>query len=248
MVLGTLAPAMGAHAATGLNQSEIALKTKPKSDLAVLLVDLQACFVQGGSLEVPGANESYVREVEGAMRWLFSNKLTLLASRDYHPEGHISFASSHPGTLPFDVISLGDGRSQTLWPDHCVQTRGDSRLMIDQNLFFETIKKGQNPEYDSNSAFEDDAGHKTELNALLHRQGIKTLVIFGLATEVCVSATIRHAVAAGYRVVFVQDLSRGLTPDGVQKAMDQMKILGVETLRDTRELKRFVSRYLSESR
>ena len=212
-------------------------------DLAVLLVDLQTCFVSGGSLAIQGADGAYVKEVTTTIRWLAKNQVLLIASRDYHPEGHVSFSSSHPGTVPFQVITLSDGRLQTLWPDHAVQTRGDSRLVVDNNLFFEIIKKGQDQNYDCNSAFEDDGGCKTELGALLHRQGIETLVVFGLATEICVRATIRHAVARGYRVVFVEGLSRGLSAEGVSEALAEMYSLGVMTLKDARALRRFVSRY-----
>ena len=226
---------------------ERSIKQQPQSDMAVLLVDLQECFVQGGSLAVPDADEKFINQVHSALRWLSKKRLLLLASRDYHPEGHASFASAHAGTEPYQMIQLPDGRSQMLWPDHCVQTRGDSRLVIDNNLFFETIKKGQDPEYDSNSAFEDDGGHKTELNMLLRRHGVNTLIVFGLATEVCVMSTIRHAVAEGYRVVFVEELSRGLSAEGVKRALEEMNDLGVEMVSGVSGLRGFVSHYLASS-
>lgn len=215
-------------------------EARVKSELGVLVVDLQQCFIEGGALAVPGANQSYVKQVKESLRWLSIKHLLLVASKDYHPEGHISFASSHAEGRPYESITLHNGRQQMLWPDHCVQTRGDSRLVIDNNILFETIKKGQYQDADSNSAFQDDAGRKTELDALLKEQGIRTLIIFGLAIEVCVLSTIKHAVEAGYHVVFVNSLSRGLNEQDVLSAEAEMRAMNVKIVRSTREMKTYV--------
>ncbi len=131
-------------------------RSDPISDLAVLVIDLQECFVCGGSLEVPFADSAYIADIEECIGWLAERPIHLFASRDYHPEGHVSFASSHSGSQPFTTITLPDGRYQELWPDHAVQTRGDSRLIIDGNLFDAIIRKGEDPRFDSQSAFQVD--------------------------------------------------------------------------------------------
>ena len=193
-------------------------QSKPPN-LALLVVDVQECFIEGGSLAVPDANREYVQSVENAVRSAKKEGALILGSRDYHPEGHVSFASRYPGSVVGEVIVLPNGISQTLWPDHGVQTAGDSKVAIDNNLFFELIKKGQDLHVDSPSAFKDDLGRMTELNAILQRQSIKTLVIFGLATEVCVYETIQDALDLSYEVAFVRELSCGITKEGAENAL-----------------------------
>lgn len=210
--------------------------------VAVLVVDVQKCFIEGGSLAVPGANQAYVKSVEKSVRFAKSHGALILGSRDYHPEGHVSFASNHPGSAIGDVIVLPNGVSQKLWPNHCVQTTGDSRAMIDNNLFFELIKKGDDPNVDSPSAFKDDLARMTELNDILKRQSIKTLIVFGLATDVCVKQTVMDALTLKYKVAFVEDLSRGITHEGVVSTISEMKSRGVDILKDENEMRRFLLR------
>ncbi len=103
-----------------------------KEGWAVIVVDVQPCFVEGGSLAVSGADDLYLAKVQRDTKWLHQNGYLILGTRDYHPPDHISFASNHPGHGPFEVVELPDGRTQILWPDHCVQTAGDSRA-LDRN-------------------------------------------------------------------------------------------------------------------
>jgi nicotinamidase/pyrazinamidase len=198
---------------------------------AALVVDVQACFVTGGSLAVPGADQEYVEEVSEATKYFKRQGFMLFASRDYHPPNHISFASSHPGSVPFTTIQLPNGRMQKLWPDHCVYTLGDARLQLDNNPFFEVVKKGQNPQYDSYSAFRDDGGAATELDAILKAKHIKNLVVYGLSTEYCVKASVLDALNLGYVVYVYVDLSRGVSPSDVKKAITEMRSAGAKIIR-----------------
>ena len=150
---------------------------------------------------------------------------------------HISFYTNHPGSQPFDVIELPDGRTQVLWPPHCVQTAGDSRAMVDNNLFYELVKKGQNPNYDSYSAFRDDGGANTELDAILKALGVTHLIVYGIATDYCVKATVMDALNLGYSVVVIEDLIRGVAPDTSAQAIADMKAAGARFLPAVRAMK-----------
>lgn len=207
-----------------------------RPDWAVLVIDVQPCFVAGGSLAVGGADEAYVDRVRRATRWLSQRGYLVLGSRDYHPANHVSFASNHPGAQPFQVIQLPDGRSQMLWPAHCVQTAGDSRELVDNNLFFELVKKGQDPRYDSYSAFRDDGGSSTELDGILKAQGVRHLVVYGLATDYCVKASVLDALALGYSVVVVEKLVRGVAPDTAAAAIAAMTAAGATFVSSVEEL------------
>jgi len=205
---------------------------------AALVIDVQPCFVTGGTLAVAGADAAYVSHVQRATKWLSQKGFLILGSRDYHPPDHISFASNHPGYNPFDVITLPDGRIQVLWPDHCVQTVGDSRELVNNNLFFELIKKGQDPNYDSYSAFQDDGGADTELHSILQALGVTHLVVYGIATDYCVKASVMDALNLGYSVVVVEDLIRGVAPDTSAAAIAEMKAAGAVFVPSVKALKK----------
>jgi len=215
----------------------IAGATGAKHDTAVLVIDVQPCFVEGGTLAVAGANAAYVWYAQHATKWLHQKGYLVLGSRDYHPANHISFYTNHDGAKPFDLFPLPDGRMQVLWPPHCVQTAGDSREMLDNNLFFELVKKGQDPLYDSYSAFQDDGGAKTELDAILKARGIKHLIVYGIATDYCVKASVIDAIDLGYSVVVVEDLVRGVAPDTSVAAIAEMKAKGAVFVPSVKHLK-----------
>lgn len=204
---------------------------------AALVLDVQPCFVSGGVLAVSGADASYLRALTRATRRLYREGLLILGSRDYHPSDHVSFARNHPGAEPFQTIRLPDGREQILWPPHCVQTAGDSRVLIDNNLFFEVVKKGQNPRYDSYSAFRDDGGDDTELDSLLTARGVRRLVVYGIATDYCVRFTVLDALRLGYSVTVVEDLIRGVAPETTAAALTAMKAAGAEVVPSIRGLR-----------
>lgn len=209
-----------------------------QGEWAILVIDVQPCFVTGGALAVAGADDAYVSDVKQATKWLSQKGFLVLGSRDYHPPDHISFASNHPEKNPFDVITLPDGRVQVLWPDHCVQTAGDSRELVDNNLFFELIKKGQDPMYDSYSAFRDDGGANTELHSILQALGVKHLIVYGIATDYCVKASVMDALGLGYSVVVVEDLIRGVAPDTSAAAIAEMKAGGAVFVPSVKALKK----------
>jgi len=194
----------------------------------VIVVDMQGDFTEWkkGSLAVPGSDERYVRNVEIATRRFSDMGLPIFGSQDWHPPNHISFATSHPGRRPLDVITI-DGRTQVLWPPHCVQGTEKARILIDNNLFLAVVKKAQSPAIDSYSAFQDEGGTKTELETMLRTNGVERLIIYGLATDYCVRATALDGLSAGYRVTIVEDLCRGVSPDTTSSALAEMKKKGV---------------------
>jgi len=205
----------------------IAISANAPPGWAVLVIDVQPCFVEGGGLAVTGADQKYVKKANRDTKWLYKKGYLILGSRDYHPPNHISFASNHEGKNPFDIIDTPDG-PQVLWPDHCVQTAGDSRALVDNNIFFELVKKGQDPDHDSYSAFADNGGAETELHAILQAQDIQNLIVYGIATDYCVKASVMHAVDRGYRVIVVENLILGVAPDTSATAIADMKAVGVE--------------------
>jgi len=194
----------------------------------VIVVDMQGDFTEWkkGSLAVPGSDERYVRNVEIATRRFSDMGLPIFGSQDWHPPNHISFATSHPGRRPLDVITI-DGRTQVLWPPHCVQGTEKARILLDNNLFLAVVKKAQSPAIDSYSAFQDEGGTKTELETMLRTNGVERLIIYGLATDYCVRATALDGLSTGYRVAIVEDLCRGVSPDTTSSALAEMRKKGV---------------------
>ena len=195
---------------------------------ALLLVDIQNGFCPGGNLPVPGGDEV----VPIANRLIDSGKYDLIvASQDWHPAGHGSFASSHPGKQPFEMGTLS-GKPQMMWPDHCVQGTLDAELH--PALKAEEIdliqQKGENPDADSYSAFRDnDQDATTGLADFLEDQGVTDLDVCGLATDYCVKFSALDALdmIPGVKVRFIEDASRGITPEGVSAAIAEMRERGV---------------------
>jgi nicotinamidase/pyrazinamidase len=160
---------------------------------------------------------------------LHASGLPIFGSQDWHPADHISFYTSHPGKRPFDVIEI-DGRRQILWPPHCVQGTENARILIDNNLFQAVVQKGKDRRYDSYSVFEDDGGHRTDMESILRNNGIERLMLYGIATDYCVRASSAHALQAGFEVTVIQELCRGVAPDTSQAAWKEMKEKGVNIL------------------
>ncbi len=207
-----------------------------KDKRGVIVTDVQGDFTElkNGSLAVPGTDEEYVREVEEATRRLKEAGLVVFGTQDWHPADHISFASNHPGKKPFDSIVV-NGRTQTLWPPHCVQGTENARVLIDNNLFLAIVRKAQDSAFDSYSAFRDDGGAKTELDAMLRTNKIKNLFIYGLAIDYCVRATAIDAIEAGYKATVVKGLSRGIAPATTVRALDEMRQKGVRLVQTLEE-------------
>ena len=201
---------------------------------ALILVDLQNDFCQGGNLAVP----------EGDAVVPLANQLqahfdVVVATKDWHPKDHASFASNHPGYNIGDVVMLKD-ISQILWPDHCVQeTRGaEFHPQLDishiQKIFF----KGSDKTIDSYSAFFDNAHLRaTGLADYLRAQGVNEVYIIGLATDYCVKYSCLDAVQLGFDVYVIQDACRGveLKPGDVANALRDMQDARVKMV-NTKEI------------
>lgn len=182
---------------------------------ALLVIDLQNDFCPGGALAVP----------EGDQIVPLINRLALrfehvILTQDWHPAGHISFASSHPGTKPFGTIEVSYG-TQTLWPDHCVRgTHGaDFHPGLDAPHAELILRKGLRRDIDSYSAFlEDDHTTPTGLASYLRERGLKRLFLCGLAYDFCVRYSAIDGTAAGFECIVVEDATRAVAlPGSIEK-------------------------------
>ena len=190
---------------------------------ALIIVDIQNDFVTGGALEVPDAEE--VIPVINAINSKFD---LVVATQDWHPVNHKSFASNHSGTKPFDVISL-NGLEQVLWPDHCVQgTRGAQfHPDLEMNRVEAIFRKGMDPEIDSYSGFYDNGHRKsTGLAGYLRERHVKTVYVCGLAGDYCVFFTARDALKSGFEAFLIEDASRAINKDGFEKAKHELLSTG----------------------
>jgi nicotinamidase/pyrazinamidase len=198
------------------------------SSSALIVVDVQNCFVDGGTL--PVAHGAEVIPVINGIAPLFEN---IVVTQDWHTKGHSSFASSHQGKKPFDVVSLPYGQ-QVLWPDHGIQGTPDAELHKDLKLPTAQliIRKGYRKDIDSYSAFmEADRKTTTGLAAYLHAHQIDTVFIVGLATDFCVAWTALDARAAGFNAYVIEDACRGINLNGsVQLAWNNMAESGVKRI------------------
>ncbi|MEN3149376.1 bifunctional nicotinamidase/pyrazinamidase [Neorhizobium sp. IRAMC:178] len=195
---------------------------------ALLLIDIQNGFCPGGNLPVAHGDEIVPianQLIEGG------GYDVIVASQDWHPENHGSFASRHPGKKPFDMGELS-GQKQVMWPDHCVQGTPDAEFHPDLNV--EAVdyiqQKGENPAVDSYSAFRDnDQAAITGLAGYLRAQQVTELDLCGLATDYCVKFSALDAVEMlpGVKVRFIEDASRGIDPEGVKSAIAEMRDKGI---------------------
>ena len=194
-------------------------------DTSVLLVvDVQNDFLPGGALAVPEGDA-----VIGPVNRLAQIVPYVVLTQDWHPPGHASFASRHPGRKPFDTVAMPYG-AQVLWPDHCVQ--GTTGAALAPGLSAEraslVIRKGHHPEVDSYSAFlEADRQTRTGLAGALAERGLTRLFVTGLATDYCIRWTALDARAAGFETYVVEDAVRGIDRDGTAQAWAAMERAGV---------------------
>ncbi|MBQ6586710.1 MAG: nicotinate phosphoribosyltransferase [Coriobacteriales bacterium] len=197
-------------------------------DRALLLVDIQNDFCPGGALEV--AEGDQVVPVANQLIALFkANRLPVIATCDYHPQGHVSFASSHEGCKVGDVIDAG-GVQQYLWPDHCVQGTTGAQLHPDLNVKDVTsiVYKGTKPDVDSYSAFFDNAHGSEQTTGFLRDLKVKELVVCGLATDYCVKYSVLDALSLGFQVTLVTSGCRAVNvkPEDEQLAIQEMEAAG----------------------
>ncbi|MCD4721387.1 MAG: bifunctional nicotinamidase/pyrazinamidase [Desulfobacula sp.] len=200
-----------------------------RNQTGVIVVDIQGDFTlfKHGSLAVQQTDQSYIDKVVAATKQLKSKGHKIFATQDFHPENHISFYTSHKDKTPYETIEI-DGRSQILWPPHCVQGTENADILIDNTLFTAIIQKGMNPKYDSYSGFFDDNGIKTGLDNILKSHQVDTLIVYGLATDYCVKATAMDAVKSGYGVFLIEELCKGVSEDTTESALKEMISAGIK--------------------
>ena len=192
---------------------------------AINLTDIQRDFVPGGALAVPEGDA--VIPVVNALTPRFD---LVVATKDWHPADHGSFAVNHPGKHPGEMIELG-GQPQLLWPAHCIQGSAGAEFAggLDTSHIANIIYKGTNPLIDSYSGFFDN-GHwqSTGMDAYLRAQGVTELYLVGLATDYCVLYTVLDARQLGYTTYVVTDGCRGLNvhPGDTERAYARMREVG----------------------
>lgn len=197
---------------------------------ALILVDLQYDFMPGGALAVPDGDA--VVAVANRLMPCFD---LVVASQDWHPANHGSFASQHEGRKPGDVIEL-DGLEQILWPDHCVQHSDGAKLHRELNSagIDSIFRKGTDPRIDSYSTFYDNAHRKdTGLADYLKKEGVAEIFLMGLATDYCVKYSALDARKLGFETNVIEDGCRGidLKPGDVARAFAEMREAGAEIVR-----------------
>jgi nicotinamidase/pyrazinamidase len=193
------------------------------------MVDLQNDFLPGGALAVPGGDA--VVAIANRLQTHFE---LVIATQDWHPANHVSFAANHPGKKVGDAIEVA-GRRQLLWPVHCVEDTPGAALAadLDTSRIAHFVKKGADPLIDSYSAFFDN-GHvrNTGLADYLRDQHVNMVYVMGLATDYCVKFTALDAVELGIQVVVIKDACRGVdvSPGDADRAMEEMFAAGVEII------------------
>lgn len=201
---------------------------------ALLVVDIQPDFLPGGALAV----EEGDRILDGVRTLMNSDRFGVrVATQDWHPADHLSFASNHEGHEEMDVIDLY-GHEQILWPDHCVQGTPGAELKGDVpwERVMAIVRKGTDPEVDSYSAFRnnwdpDGERPKTGLAGYLRERGVEHIVICGLARDFCVKWSGEDAADEGFRVTAVWDLSRPVDPSSDSRVRGDLTDVGVDIVR-----------------
>ena len=196
---------------------------------ALVLVDLQRDFCPGGALAVASGDE--VIDVANRVQRHFE---VVVATQDWHPTDHRSFAANHPGRKPYDVIDL-DGVRQVLWPVHCVQDSAGAGFhdRLDRSRIAKVFAKGTDPMVDSYSGFWDNGRRtSTGLADYLGDQGVTKVYVLGLATDYCVKLTAIDGRREGFRVFVIEDGCRGveLAPGDSERALEDMRRAGVAVL------------------
>lgn len=199
----------------------------PAKDV-LILVDVQNDFLPGGALAVPDGDR--ILPVIEAIAPIFSN---IVLTQDWHPAGHSSFASAHPGKNPFETCEASYG-TQVLWPDHCVIGSEGARLRVDpytRHRAQMVVRKGFRPDVDSYSAFlENDKKTLTGLSGYMRDRGLERAFFAGLATDFCVGFSAIDARRMGFGAVLLDQASRGISSEGVEARKAEMRDAGVQIL------------------
>lgn len=192
---------------------------------ALLVVDVQNDFCPSGRLPVPDGDA-----VVPIINHLMESFDRVILTQDWHPDGHLSFASSHEGKAPYDTIEVAYGK-QTLWPDHCIRGTAGADfhpdLRVDRAQLI--IRKGFRRDLDSYSAFyENDRQTATGLTGYLRERGISILYVVGLAKDFCVHYSAVDARRQGFETFVIEDATRAIeTEDSLDRAMKNMRATGV---------------------
>ncbi len=203
---------------------------RDQSDAALILIDIQPDFLPGGALAVAEGDAI----LPGVKELMLSGGFPIMAAtQDWHPEDHISFAGSHEGKEPFDVIQC-HGHDQVLWPAHCVQGTPGARLhpQLPWDEVDIILRKGRSADSDSYSGFRnnwnpDSLRPPTGLDGYLKERGVESLYLCGLARDVCVLWTALDAAAAGYETYFIWDLTRAVDPDSDDATRETLRSNGI---------------------
>jgi nicotinamidase/pyrazinamidase len=221
------------HAIAGLmpGMARAADKIAIDDKSVLLVIDVQNCFLPGGSLAVKDGHQ--VVPVINRIAKRFAN---VVMTQDWHTAGHVSFASSHSGKKPFEMIDLNYGK-QVLWPDHCVQGTDGAALSKDLNVPQAALilRKGFHKDVDSYSAFtEADGKTSTGLAKYLEARGLRRVFVAGLATDFCVAWSALDARKAGFETYVIEDACRGIDTQGsLAKAWVDMDKAGVKRVQSS---------------
>jgi nicotinamidase/pyrazinamidase len=190
---------------------------------ALILIDIQNDFVPGGNLAVSSGDQ-----IIPLVNALQSSFTLVVATQDWHPANHKSFASNHPGKKPFEKIMLND-LEQVLWPDHCVQGTAGAAFHpgLQMNQVEAIFRKGMDPEIDSYSGFFDNGQKKsTGLSGYLRDRKVDKVFICGLAGDYCVAYTAKDALRENFKTFIIEDATRPIDVAGFGKMMSEIKGLG----------------------
>lgn len=196
---------------------------------ALIVVDMQNDFMPGGPLGVDEADQ-----LVPLINQLMERVDLVIATQDWHPQNHGSFASNNDGHRPGEIIDL-NGLSQVLWPDHCVQGTPGAEFVegINDNAFAAVVRKGMDARVDSYSGFADN-GHRiqTGMAGLLRERGVDQVYVCGVATDYCVRFTALDAQQEGFQTTLIKDASRGveLNPGDVDAAVQELEQAGVRVV------------------
>jgi nicotinamidase/pyrazinamidase len=221
---------LGACALAAFSSDKLwaAATIKPDDASALLVIDVQNCFLPGGSLAVKEGEQ-----VVAVINKIAKGFANVVMTQDWHTPNHVSFASTHSGKKPFETIDLAYG-TQVLWPDHCVQGTDGAALSKDLSIPQAEliIRKGFHKDVDSYSAFtEADGKTTTGLAAYLKARNIERVFVAGLATDFCVAWTALDARKAAFETYVVEDACRGIDTQGsLAKAWDDMTKAGVKRI------------------
>lgn len=198
---------------------------------ALIVVDMQNDFMPDGALPVPEADQ--IISMVNALMKAFEGDY-VVATQDWHPPEHGSFASNNPGAEPGEPGTL-DGLEQVMWPDHCVQgTRGAEFVEgLETEHFDEVFRKGTDPLVDSYSGFYDNARrHKTGLGEALRAKRVEEVYVCGVATDYCVKFTVLDALSEGFETYVIDEATRGvnLKPGDANRALEEMAEAGAKVI------------------